>query len=269
MKIFLGLFVTALIIAFTSVLAVQAVNYEKNKLDALKRAIASVLANRKFRIDKQFFTSHCLLYLDHGNKQGAFFGFLDPQKSYKTPVSELRYFALNQITECALVQDGTMVHYNAVVAGMAGAALFGLGGAVAGATAMNNAEHGGHISVRVLLNDDHMPSLTITVMNASIKKSEPAYLEAFENAQKIYNEFEGIVRMNQRNQGSGASQGASAQTTAAQRIPTQATDPHQDVTAENARILEQINHLAQMQKEGILTADEFSEKKKMLLDRLV
>jgi hypothetical protein len=246
-------------IILMSVAIFRVTNYGKKKMAELQHAIERALSNRNFHIDKQFSTSHGMLYLDYKENRGAFFGFLDPLKGYKTPISELKYFSLNQITECALVQDDTMVHHNAVASGMVGAALFGLGGALAGATAMSNTEHGGHISVRVLMNDNHMPSLTITILNMSIMKSDPVYLSAFDTAQKIYNEFEGIVRMNQRNNAQEPSQGT----------PAKAVDLHQNDIAANARILEQINHLAQMQKDGILTADEFSEKKKILLNRLV
>ena len=175
------------------------------------------------------------------------------------------YFPLDRINECALVQDGTMVHHDAVIAGMAGAALFGLGGALAGSTAMNSAEHVGHLSVRLFLDDPALPSLTITVLNTSMIKSSNEFLKLFDNAQQLYNEFEGIVRMNRR--ALEAKEKPPVQSGGAP-APSGAASTAQANVDGNARILEQIKHLAAMHTEGILTDEEFAQKKKMLLDRM-
>jgi len=239
----------------------------KRKTRVFEELITQTLYQKGFSIDKKYEFAPCRVLLDYQHRRGAFLPLLAlPQDYRKTPMSAMQLFPLDQITECALVQDGTMVHHDAVIAGMAGAALFGLGGAVAGSTAMSNAEHVGHLSVRLFLDNQSIPSLTVTALNISMIKSSDDFLKLFDNTQQLYNEFEGIVRMNRRTLEAREKQpmplGSAPADSAAAATAQAKVDG-------NARILEQIKHLAAMHTEGILTDEEFAKKKTMLLDRMI
>ena len=133
-----------------------------------------------FHADKTYEQGLNLIWFDYKGKRGAMLTktitkettvYIKGVGKIIAPASSIRFFQFDKITGCELVQDGTTVHQSAVLPGMIGAATFGLGGAIAGATAMHNAEAVGHISIRVYLDDASMPSLTITVLNTSMKKS--------------------------------------------------------------------------------------------------
>lgn len=230
----------------------------KRKKEEFENRFIQTLSRQGFSIDKRFDFTPCRLLLDHQHRRGMLMSYSNPQEHYKTPMSAMQFFPLDKITECALVKDGTMVHHDAVIPGMVGAALFGLGGALAGATAMNKSENVGYLSVRLFIDDISISSLTITALNVSAVKNSEYYLKAYDVAQQVYNEFEGIIRLNRH-----ALEAKAA--VPAQAVPEQ----KQCNTDDHSHILEQIKHLGEMHKEGILTDEEFNEKKKVLLDKMV
>lgn len=260
----LGAYIVAAII-----FAIIATNKETKHQLKYKQSILDELVNQRFHKSKQFDLGLCTLFLATQERRGALLVYQnpDPTRMRKTPLSDIQFFPLDKITGCALVQDGTMVHESAVVQGMIGAAMFGLGGALAGTTAMHNAEHCGHLSVRVLINDMQTPSITIPILNASVSKSSEHYVNCFRKAQEVYNEFEGIVQYNR-----AAQQSAPAATAAAPAQAQQGQAPArlaaQGSMEANSQIIDQIQRLAKLHSEGILTDDEFSAKKRALLDKM-
>lgn len=233
----------------------------KRKTSTFEPTVRDALTRRQFQVDKRFKTSYGLLYFDMRNRRGAYLAYVDLVKIYLTPLTTLQFFPLDKITSCALVQDGTMVHQNAVVPGMVGAALFGLGGALAGATAMNSSENCGHLSVRVLIDDAAISSVTVPTLNCSLRKSDEGYTAAFSLAQQIYNEFEGIVHYNRARQSTASQPVAPA-------APAPRSEPAEGSLQANAQLLDQIKRIAQLHAEGILTDEEFTSKKKALLDKM-
>lgn len=241
--------------------------HQEKLLEDYRQSVRNELASQRVSADKQFDLETFMLFFATQQRRGALLVYRDPSKPFKTPPSDLKVFPLDKITGCALVQDGTMVHESAVVQGMIGAAMLGLGGAIAGSTAMHNAEHCGHLSVRVLINDLRTPSITIPFLTVTAAKSSEVYLKAFNLAQQVYNELEGIVQYNRAAQQSAPAAPAPAP---AQALPGQAAAPAaaQGTVDANAQILDQIQRLAKLHSDGILTDDEFSTKKRALLDKM-
>ncbi len=240
------------------------------KYQRYENDISHHLKVNNFHADKTYEEGLNLVWFDYKGKRGAILTktvskettvYIKTVARIIAPASAIRFFQFDKITGCELVQDGTTVHQSAVLPGMIGAAAFGLGGALAGATAMHNAEAVGHISIRVYLDDSSMPSLTITVLNTSMQKSTQAYLNSFNAAQQLYTEFESIIRLNRKAQ---EEKPAAPEPREESAKPPKASDG----LAENARILEQIKVLAKMRDEGILTDEEFADKKKLYMDKL-
>lgn len=242
-------------------------SHSKRKLEDFKQSVRSELNRQRFHADKQFELGTFMLYFATQERRGALLVYRDALKPLNTPPSDMKYFPLDKITGCALVQDGTMVHESAVMQGMIGAAMFGLGGALAGSTAMHNAEHCGHLSVRVLINDLRTPSLTLPFLNSSVAKSSDIYLRNFQLAQEVYNEFEGIVQYNRTAQQSAPATAAPAPVQAPQGQASARPAAQGSIDA-NSQIIDQIQRLAKLHSEGILTDDEFSAKKRALLDKM-
>ncbi|NLI21736.1 MAG: SHOCT domain-containing protein [Clostridiales bacterium] len=274
-----GLIILAAVLLYV-ILIILYVRKSKARERDFKARVESYLRGEGFQVDKAIDQVFGLLRFDYRNRRGAFLPFANTSKSCLTPMADFKLFSLDKVTECALVQDGTMVHHNAVLPGMVGAAAFGLAGALAGATATNRSENVGHLSIRVFIDDLRVSSLTINILNASIKKSDQVYLDAFALAQKIYNEFEGIVRLNQRGHTAPAAVPAAAPAAspapvagahpAAPAITASAPQsPTGKALTDNERILEQVRRLAQMHQDGILTDAEFAEKKKLYMDKIV
>ncbi len=198
-------------------------------------------------------------------------------------------FDLGKVIECSLIQDGTVVHKDAVAPAMVGAAVFGLGGAIAGATAMHSDAQVGILAVRVLLDDMRSPSVLFTILSHSVDKNSPVYLNAFQSAQEVYGIFEGVVRYNRqhREQVATAAPGmAFAQAgvrpgsestdlpgsafcvRCGAPLPAQAKFCHicgSTVHTISEKTAQQIRKLEQLRDDGILSVQEFEDKKAMLL----
>jgi len=253
--VFLGL---AVIISSVCI----SVRVSNNNAKKFFQSVERYLNYKGLYSEKQIKLAEYFLSFDYKNKKGALLPYISAYNYTRTLMTSIIIFPLDKITECALVQDGTMVHHNAVAPGMVGAALFGLSGAVAGITAMNRSEHVGHLSVRVFIDDISVSSLTINILTTSVKKSDPVYTQTFRTAQMVYNEFEGLVRVNQH------AHAAVSAPQAAVAPKAQQSSAARDNIAANAQILEQIKQLAQMHKDGILTDAEFAEKKKLYMDKM-
>lgn len=247
------------------------------------------------------------LFFDYGNNRFAYFNN-----------NAFGIYFLDRVIECSLIQDGTIVHKDAVAPAMVGAAVFGLGGAIAGATAMHGDAQVGILAVRILMDDLRSPSVMFTVLSTSLDKNSPAYLSSFQQAQELYGIFEGVVRYNRTHKADPAASrpfqaeaplqhqpqaqqaqngpfqqfanGSSPQPPNGlyQQVP-QAADsgnarcaqcnaalPYQakfcnacgtKVAFVSAKTAEQLSHLEQLRNDGILTAQEFEEKKAFLMER--
>jgi hypothetical protein len=277
------LLVTIFLAILIFIIARAVTRHGHSKYEAYLQSVTDVLNRNNFHAEKDLDmfvnSAYCRcghLWFDYQHMRGAYLKYTSFM-TYKwhdrgiAPANQMIFFPLNKITECALVQDGTMVHHNAVLSGMVGAAAFGLAGALAGATAMNKSEQIGYLSVRVFIDDISMSSLTFDLLRTSFKKSDQIYLDAFAMAQKVYSEFEGIVRINQRSLSAAVSkpEPAPAGATSAATVK-QAPSATGDAAIEvNEKILTQIRNLAQMNKEGILTDEEFAQKKKIYMDKMV
>jgi hypothetical protein len=93
----------------------------------------------------------------------------------------------------------------------------------------------------------------ISVLRASTDKSTPQYQNAFYIVQEIYGIFEGIVRINEAERQRGA------QTVKDQN--TQSGGTHNE-------IIDQLGKLAELKTKGVLTEQEFEEKKAVLLSKM-
>lgn len=196
-------------------------------------------------------------------------------------------FSLGKIVECSLIQDGTVVHKNAVAPAMVGAAIFGLGGALAGATAMHSDAQVGVLAVRLMLDDIRNPSVLISFLSSSVDKSSQIYLNAFQEAQEVYGIFEGVIRINERQmkQAQIAQNNAQPVSNPAYPQPSAVGTPKiycancgaelsggakfcsscgSTVVHISQKTAEQLRKLEQLRDDGILTQQEFEEKKKML-----
>ncbi len=239
------------------IISVAVISSKKKKsylaADTVHAQNMSYLQQIGFKIEKEYsrkeLTFH--LYFDYTRKLGAveyYYTYTDTS-SQKKKCEPITVFPLDKIIQCQLIQDGTTVHTNAVAPAMIGAAFLGLGGAIAGATAMSNDAVVGVLAVRLLIEDMKMPSVMISVLRTSTNKASQEYQNLFFLAQEVYGIFEGIVRVNEQ-----ARRQAQAQATTA--------------GAGTSDVMDQLSKLADLKAKGVLTDQEFEAKKAMLLAKI-
>lgn len=218
------------------------------QMDEKHNANLYYLYNIGFRIEEQYHpvTHSIYLYYDYTNKNVALEYYAPKQIC-----SDVILFPLNRIAGCELVQNGSVVSREEGKIG--GAVILGYG-AMAGNKQSFSEEMGGVLAVRLVIDDMRVPSVTINVLEGSISKASQEYQKYYFIAQEVYGRFQGIVRIN------NAEREQSAQRKAVEQAPKAAQLPE--------NIMDQLRKLAQLKDEGILTEQEFSTKKQLLMEKL-
>jgi hypothetical protein len=197
------------------------------------------------------------LYFDFAHKLGAYQEWV-PRAKYR--LKPIIIFPLDRIIECTLIQDGTVVHSNAVSGTVVSTSFMGLGVASVSGTVPSETSVVGALAVRILMDEITQSSLVIHVLSASLPKASDGYLAAFRRAQEIYGIFEGIVRINEAERSGVSSRGAKQAVT--RHEATQTSDEHSQATVDLLR------ELGELRDSGVITATEFEAKKKALLDQI-
>lgn len=189
--------------------------------------------------------SSIFLYFDYTNRHAALEYF-----DSKQICSELRFFPLDKIIDCELVQDGTAVSKES---GTLYGSSWGYGGVISGRQDASTNTAVVILAIRLQIDDIRIPSLIINVLDKSINKTDPLYQSLFLTAQEIYGKFQGILHINIAQRERAAKRVADAQTKKSLQLPED--------------VLSQIQKLSELKDAGILTEQEFEAKKQLLMEK--
>ena len=193
------------------------------------------------------------------NKPQLLLPFIDNGASYCQPLKVFRY---DKIIDCVLIQDGSVVKTSEGSAILAGTSVPYLGLLQGKASSSSDERQTGILSVRLTLDDIQNPSVLFT-FSGNMDKSSAAYAESFTQAQQVFGIFDAIVRINKKTTASPQNT-APAQTVRA----AQSTVASQPAASENESVFDTIRQLGKLRDDGILTEEEFNQKKKLLLEQI-
>jgi hypothetical protein len=186
--------------------------------------------------------------------------------------SAITVFPDDKIIECVLLQDDTVVKKSEGSAALAGVKIPYFGSLQGTAKTGSNEHESGILTVRLTIEDIRTPSVIFRITGGADKSSE-AYGKAFEQAQELFGFFDGIARMN-LNAKEKAAAPEKAPSAAAPPAQTAQAEPAQEIKSDpkesdaDENIFDTIRELGKLRDEGLLTEEEFSAKKKYLMEKL-
>ena len=205
-----------------------------------------ILKNRGFYISKicKFTESlfnnkkYSALYIDDKNKQWAICYYNS---------SQFKIYKYSDLNSFELFENG-----NSKVQGRAGSALvggyfFGVVGAIAGASRTKTInEICTSLQIRINVNDLNNPEILITLNNSPIKKNSDTYLGIINLAKSLIGNLEFISFIK-----------STAETPKIERVVN---------TQSNKPLKEQLQELNEMLNDGLITQEDFEQKKKQILN---
>lgn len=217
-------------------------------------------------------------HFDYNTKRAAYENYLivDPnpndihKKGYvafftSSRCANLTVFPYDKIVECSLLQDGSVVKNSEGSAMLAGTSVPMLGVLQGKASSISNEHQTGSLSVRLTLDDIQTPSV-IFHFAGGVDKSSREYAAAFQEAQEVFGIFDAIVRMNLKTLTAAAPKSVPSAAPAEHAPRSETTSA--PVQTGNESVFEKIRQLGKLRDDGLLTEEEFVQKKKLLMEQI-
>ncbi len=188
---------------------------------------------------------------------------------------EFELFSMGDITAVQLINDSTVVQSSS--SSMGGGALLGVVvpgvAGFGGQSSSNSGEQSAVVAVRVPLNNPRTPSFMIPFLFAVVPKASPSYQQAVQVAYEVYGIFEMALKRNEQAANAPKPQavpgGSYCTKCGASNTPGAkfCSACGNTITVISEKTKEQILKLEQLRDDGILSVQEFEDKKKMLMDQ--
>lgn len=189
--------------------------------------------------------------------------FINRGESYCRAINVFRY---DKIIDCVLIQDGSVVKSSEGSAILAGTSVPMLGVLQGKASSSSDEHQTGILSVRLTLDDMQNPSILFTFNRGNMDKSSADYANNFQQAQEVFGIFDAIVRMNLK--AMAVAPPKSVPSAASVEHTAQFAAASAPVQSGNESAFEKIRQLGKLRDEGLLTEEEFTQKKKLLMEQI-
>jgi len=150
-------------------------------------------------------------------------------------------FPYGRIVECVLLQDETVVRSSHGSALLAGTSVPTLGLLQGQARSDSRQSESGILAVRLTLDDRDVPAVLIGFADGVLAKDSEVYAIAFKQAQEVFGIFDGMVRINRK-----------------EKVERPVDDG----------IFEKVRQLGKLRDEGLLSEEEFEQRKTALMEKL-
>lgn len=179
------------------------------------------------------------LYLDENNRKWTV-----PRGMFKKKVDYSRIYSYNDILSFELIENGNSISKGGVGRAIIGGVLFGgIGAIVGGSTGHKNKQTCTMLNIKITLKNINIPNEYITFIYGETKKDSSVYKGAFYTAQEILSTLQIICE---------------------ETKTSQSIDYQTPLNTENENV-EEIKKYKKLLDEGIITQNEFEEKKEELL----
>lgn len=168
--------------------------------------------------------------------------------------SVLRY---RNIVDCELIENGNLMSSGGVGSAVVGGLLFGATGAIIGSTTRKQTEMCETLMVKVTVTGVNVPALYIQFIDRPVSKSSQFYQDSVRYAQDVMSKLSMIAENNKETRNNERLQEAMARQAGMINSNSQ-SNALPDPAAE-------IRKYKTLMDEGIINAEEFEQKKRMLL----
>ncbi|PKO09061.1 MAG: hypothetical protein CVU40_12695 [Chloroflexi bacterium HGW-Chloroflexi-2] len=167
----------------------------------------------------------------------------------------LKFINFNQIIDCEIIEDNTTIMKGGVGSAIIGGMLAEGDGAIVGAGTRSTSGIVKNLALRIITKDISDSMVMFTAINFDIKRDHIIYINNMESAQGVYSTIISII-----NSGKTENQSNSVDTGKLNNV----------VRVVGSKISEslsdQIKELAKLKDEGLITEEEFTKKKKRILN---
>lgn len=181
---------------------------------------------------------------------GHYIKFDDNHKWFAFPYGDFGFkkksyyvFKYDEIVNFEVIEDGTTVTKGGLGKALIGGAVFGLPGAIVGASSKKTKQVCTKLEVLVTLTNPDTPIRYIRLLENEYKKSSLTYMDASRNVQKIISKFQIIVN----------------------QLEQEKSIKSMNVATQGFSAADEIKKYKELLDIGAITQEEFNKKKKELL----
>jgi len=165
---------------------------EQEEFEKIERNKKNILREQKFNSDKNVATPEKTLYIDNTKKVFCFF-----EKSTNVMTKNYQY---SDLLKYDVQENGSSLTQGKGGAALAGGLLFGVTGAIIGASGnRSNIEKCESLDVYIFINDLQRPNIKIPIIATPIEKNKPEYKSATELVKELISTFE-YIQVNSKSQ---------------------------------------------------------------------
>ena len=151
----------------------------------------------------------------------------------------LKFIPYDNLLECEIIDDDTTVLSGGIGRAIVGGALAGEAGAIVGAATRKSKSVTNNLSIKIITSDLNNSLIVIPILETSTNRTSEKYKKAWEVAQEVHAVIVSIIKTN------------------ASSVTPSTSDP-----------LSQIEMLAKLKDQGIITEEEYYKKKTELLAKI-
>lgn len=119
--------------------------------------------------------------------------FLFPQGTFSAKIDNCYVFKYDEIVDFEVLEDGTSVTKGGLGKALVGGAIFGLAGAIAGATSKKTKEICNKLEVKITTRNQDRPVVYLNLINTEFNKNGILYKQIFKCVQDILSKFQIII----------------------------------------------------------------------------
>lgn len=156
---------------------------------------------------------------------------------------EFKIIPFSNLLECQILEDNETALSGGIGRAVIGGAIAGGTGAIVGAATRKSKSIANSLSLKIITSDTQDSLIVIPILESATKRDSEKYKQAWNTAQKAHATIISIIK--------------TSETASPSRLISSSNDP-----------LSQIEMLAKLRDQGILTEEEFSTKKAELLNKM-
>jgi hypothetical protein len=257
---------------------------ERQKEHAKRVAIMREhLVENQIKIDKTFALSNLQkeIKFDFSHKKMIILDLLN---------YSIRYVEFKEILDCEIIEDNSTIMKGGIGRAVVGSVLAGGVGAVVGVGSRRSTDIVRNLSVRIITRQVSDPMIMLTFINYEVERSGRIYKDKFQNANELYSTIVSIINSDNTTSPQTNRELAQEKTqnfTASEIYSQTATDNELQkarlriISILNTRkngtfssadstgstyIYDQIREMGKLKDEGLITEEEFTNKKRDLLN---
>lgn len=207
---------------------------ESNKISDNRTSIIKDIEDKGVNLDKIF----SLQYSSETIKEEVAFSFKEQKAYYFNYLNaSQKIISFNDVVDCEIIEDNSVVQKGGIGRAVVGGIIAGGVGAVVGATTRKTSNIVNNLAVRIITKDAQYPMQIFSFIDHETKRDSDKYKYSYQTAQELYSTFVSIINSN-------------------------------SISDNTTTYADELRNLSALFKDGIISQDEFENKKSEILSNI-